>query len=97
MDELIGPGVGTVILSYEDRAFIKEHKALIDHYRTVAAALQASLVNRLRAGYGVDIDREDWELDIERGILTRRTIGTDTDVGTNVGVDVGVSNGTTTD
>ena len=98
MDELIDMGVGTVILSYEDRAFIKEHKALIDHYRTVAAALQASLVNRLRARYGVDIDREDWELDIERGILTRRT-DRDTDVSRDVGVDVdmGMYDGTTTD
>ena len=83
-----------VILSYEDRAFIKEHKALIDHYRTIAAALQAVLVNRLLVGYGIDIELEDWELDIDRGILTRRT---NRDAGVGVPVDMDMYDGTTTD
>lgn len=66
-------GVDAVILRDEDRAFVKDHKSLIDQQRMILAALEHTLVNRLRMGYGVDIDREDWELDLDRGILRRQS------------------------
>ncbi len=100
VDEHTRTGVETIVLRDEDWNFVREHKVLIDQQRLILASLQSALFHRLRAGYGVDVERENWELDLDRGLLHRQT-DTHTFVDTNIGTDMytrsDIKNDTTTD
>ena len=63
----------TVRLRREHKKDVERLLLLKQHHLGLAAASEGELRRLLAVGYGVDLAREDWELDLERGVLTRHT------------------------
>lgn len=65
---------GTVVIPSDALARIRARQATITQYQLVLADLQLGLRFELLS-LGINIDDGEWELDLERGIVTHREVG----------------------
>ena len=55
----------------EDSKVFLRHQELIEQHERTAAALRLDLERQIELRYGIDMRKEDWVLDLNRGILER--------------------------
>ena len=55
----------------EDSKVFLRHQELIEQHERTAAALRRDLERQIELRYGIDMRKEDWVLDLNRGILER--------------------------
>lgn len=55
---------------------VEQHKEIVAltemmrHYQRLGTALQNQLLHYIEQETGIDLGKESWELDVERGVLT---------------------------
>lgn len=60
-----------VVLSQDVLAAIKERQAIIDQYRHILSCLEMERDALLLNVTGVDVRKEAWNFDMQRGVLER--------------------------
>ncbi len=61
------------ILPEDGKVFLRQQE-LIEQYERTVGALKRDLARMVEERYGIDMDAEDWVLDLNRGVLERTDV-----------------------
>lgn len=51
---------------------IRSLQNMVNHHKTVAAALEDAIYHSIQEQFNINLKEEDWTLDMDSGTLTRR-------------------------
>lgn len=58
-------------VSQEDREYFRHIRALLSQQQFIVQAMEKAFIGVVQEKYGVDLEHENWTLDMEKGELVR--------------------------
>ncbi len=60
-----------IVIPLDDHLLLRQHQTLIEQHELIAASLKRDFTRLIEQRYEIDMGKEDWVLDLNRGILER--------------------------